>query len=803
MKVSQPVVRALPAVLLACLWPAAIMAAAGHGTQEPSLAVFFGQIVALILCGRLVGELMERVGEPAVMGQLIGGMILGPSVLGAVWPGLHHALFPDLPAQKAMLDAVSQLGILLLLLLTGMETDLSVIRSCRRTALSVSIAGIAIPFACGILVGEWLPETVLPDPHRRLITALFLGTALSISSVKIVALLVRELGFLRRTVGQVIVASAVIDDTIGWIIMSVTFGLALHGSIDMGSVTRSVVGTALFLLLSFTVGRRFVFFLIRWANDRFVTELPAITMIIVVAGTMALITDAIGVHTVLGAFVAGILVGQSPILTRHIDEQLRGLIVALFMPVFFGMAGLSANLQALASPDLLLLTLGLIVIASIGKFAGAVLGGRIGGLTFAESVAVGSGMNARGSTEVIIASIGLSMGVLSQSLFTSIVTMAVVTTMVMPPMLRWAVCRLPMSEEERERLEREDMEARGFFPHVERLLVAVDSSYSGQLASRLVGLLAGVRRIPTTALHFDYATAAALPGTQEQAERTATVLTQAAQSGGEAAEPAGERDPPERKVDITMRIEEPAETEKAISEEAKKGYGLLVIGREPASDGNGFTDQITRSAVSFGGPTAITIARGKHRNGRSPERSAEDPEDAMARDAGTTGPRTARDAKGHPGDREPLNILVPVTGTPISRQGAELAIALAQGSRGRVTALHVAGSSSRERRRWGMRFGIALAPDSGADATIRDIVELGKAYGVEVTGTIRSRRTAENAIMREVRDGEYDLLVMGVSPRPGDQLYFGEVPADLLERAPCSLLFVASEPPASPHTTAS
>src|SRR5581483_4744298 len=185
----------------------------------------------------------------------------------------------------------------------------------RRTALSVSIAGIAIPFACGLLLGEWLPDAVLPDPRKRFITALFLGTALSISSVKIVALLVRELGFLRRTVGQVIVASAIIDDTIGWIIMSVTFGLALNGEIDARTVTRSVVGTTLFLILSFTLGQRIVFFLIRWANDRFVTELAPISAILAVTGLMALITDAIGVHTVLGAFVAGILVGQSPILS--------------------------------------------------------------------------------------------------------------------------------------------------------------------------------------------------------------------------------------------------------------------------------------------------------------------------------------------------------------------------------------------------------------------------------------------------------------------------------------------------------
>ena len=335
-----------------------------------------------------------------------------------------------------MIGAVAQLGILLLLLVTGMETDLSVVRQSRRTAFAVSICGILVPFLCGVGLGELLPASMLPDPERRLVTTLFLGTALSISSVKIVAMVVREVGFLRRTIGQVIVAAAIIDDTIGWIVMSVVFGLALHGSIDFGSLAWSLAGVAIFLVLSFTIGRRLVFRLIRWTNDRFQSELPVITAILVATGVMALTTNAIGVHTVLGAFIAGILVGQSPILTRHIDEQLRGLIVALFMPVFFGMAGLSTNLEVLANPNLLLLTVGLIAIASIGKFGGAFLGGRLGGMNWAEAIALGCGMNARGSTEVIVASIGLSMGVLNQELFTTIVAMAVVTTMSMPPMLR-------------------------------------------------------------------------------------------------------------------------------------------------------------------------------------------------------------------------------------------------------------------------------------------------------------------------------------------------------------------------------
>src|ERR1700761_913705 len=465
--------------------------------HQASVVVFLAQVVTLLVCGRALGELMQRIGQPSVMGQLIAGILLGPSVFGYIAPSLQHALFPAGADQKAMLEGIAQLGVLLLLLLTGMETDLSVFRDARRTAISISLTGIVIPFACGFLLGELLPESLLPNPATRLITTLFLGTALSISSVKIVALVVRDLGFLRRTVGQVIVASAVIDDTIGWIIMSVIFGLALHGGVDFATVTRSVLGTALFLAFSFTLGRRITFRLIRWSIDSFKSEMACISMIVAMTLLMALLTEAIGVHTVLGAFVAGIVIGQSPMVTKHVAEQLRALVVALFMPVFFGVAGLTTDLSVLARSDLLLLTVGLIVLASIGKFTGAFIGGRIGGLSYKESFAVGCGMNARGSTEVIVASIGLSMGALNQSLFTAIVAMAVITTTAMPPMLKWALQHLPLEPEEKARLEREEFEAQGFANHIQRILVSVDDSASGRLASHLVGLLARVRHIPT------------------------------------------------------------------------------------------------------------------------------------------------------------------------------------------------------------------------------------------------------------------------------------------------------------------
>ena len=366
--------------------------AAGEAAKGPSEVIFIAQILALLIVGRLLGEAMLRLKQPAVMGQLIAGLLLGPSLFGLLLPDLQHALFPKNPEQKAMIDAISQLGILLLLLLTGMETDLKLVRQTGRAAVFASLMGIVVPFACGVALGEMLPDSLLPDPGKRLITALFLGTALSIASVKIVAMVVREMNFMRRVVGQVILASAIIDDSIGWIIVSIIFSLALHGAVDAWSLAQSVIGTLLFLAVSLTVGRRIVFFIIRWVNDTFVSDFAVVTAILVIMGGMSLITYGIGVHTVLGAFVAGILIGESPILTRHIDEQLRGLITAFFAPVFFGIAGLSSDLTILADPKIALLTVGLILIASIGKFGGAFIGAGLGGLTRREGFALACGM---------------------------------------------------------------------------------------------------------------------------------------------------------------------------------------------------------------------------------------------------------------------------------------------------------------------------------------------------------------------------------------------------------------------------
>lgn len=726
-------------------------------SAEHMVAVFIAEIAVMLFVGRLLGEVMQRIGQPAVMGQLIAGIVIGPSVLGAFFPSAHQALFPNIPEQKKMIDAISQLGVLMLLLLTGMETDLALVKRMRGTAFFTSVSGVVFPFACGFILGEHLPASMLPDPEKRLVTSLFLATALSISSVKIVAMVIMEVDFMRRNVGQIILASAILDDTIGWIIIAIIGGIASEGTINIKDVSFSIVGTVVFLIFSFTVGRRIVAHVIRWTNDHLTIEMPVITAILILMFLMALLTDYIGVHTVLGAFVVGILVGQSPILTKHIEEELRGLIIALFAPIFFAVAGLSIDLTILKSVYLIKLAIGLIVIASFGKLVGCYIGGRLGRLSHRESTALAIGMNARGSTEVIVATIGLSMGVLSRDLFTLIVVMAITTTMITPPLLRWALTRIPPTGEEKERLAREVAEAKDFVPKIERLLISVDRSDDGKLASKLAGLFAGTRQVMTTVLELGQQDRKPMLIPRDNSEEIVKMSMEFASRSGRG----GRGDTPESAPGGAPQTAQLSaeKSAAAILSEASKGYDMLFLGVEHALDDGGNypgEDKFSLEEIiqDFQGAMAIAVAKDKY--------------------------------LAEPFVR-PMNILIPTTGTDYSRRAAEVAIAIAKASHSTVTAMHVTPSTDETGllRRARARF-------TAGRALVKDIQKLGEREGVAVRSVVKVRKVPEAAILRQIAKGDHNLVVLGVKVRPAEKLFFGHRIAVLLERTPCSLLLVNS-----------
>lgn len=735
----------VPVVWFLMMTPAWAGTTSTAATPEATAALFLIELALLMLLGRLLGEVAQRLGQPAVIGQLLAGVLLGPSVFGLVWPSAHAALFSDDSSLKSMVEAVSQLGIMLLLLITGMEVDPKLVKKVRFTATSASLGGIILPFALGFGLGQILPSSLLPHAGMRLITSLFLGTALSISSVKVVAMVVKELDFTRRNLGQVMIAAAILDDTIGWIIVAVIFAIAENGATHKGAMVLQVGEVATFLFVSLRWGGRLVSAFIRIVNDNFVSDMPVITAILLVTFGFALLTDAMGAHAVLGAFVAGILIGQSPILTGHIEAQLRGLIVALFMPVFFGLAGLGVNLTLLSTPHSWALLALLVVIASFGKFAGAGIGGLFGGLSGREALALGLGMNARGSTEVIVATLGLSLGAFSPEMFTLVVAMAIITTTLMPPSLRWALRRVPLGLEEKRRLEREASEADGFVATLERFLVAGDDSPSGHLASRMAGLLAGARGKPVTVLAL-----AQQETSQPHADHTAVIANESARRVL-ADEGQSEKPLP---ADVTIRQPKDLPAE-AVSSEGAKGYDLLLIGVADAVDAHGaIVPAASKLAKEFEGCLALLLARGN----------------------------LAADAQG-----AALSILVPITGNPASLRAAEIAIILGEVAGASITGIYIVDeppvTSPRLHRS-------ALARDERA--VLAEFVAMAKARGVRVQTIIRRTATVTDAILAEAQGGAYSLLLVGVSRRAGEDLFFGNRVKTLVHRCALSMMLLSS-----------
>jgi nucleotide-binding universal stress UspA family protein len=417
------------------------------------------------------------------------------------------------------------------------------------------------------------------------------------------------------------------------------------------------------------------------------------------------------------------------------------------MPVFFGLAGFSADLTVLSDPTLLVLTGALILIASLGKFGGAFVGGTFGGLSWRESLALASGMNARGSTEVIIATIGLSIGVLSQNMFTMIVTMAVVTTLAMPPMLRAALARVPIDKEEKARLEREEVEEKGFVSNLERLLLAVDESANAKFAATIAGLVAGTRGLPITVLHIGAQARSQekKKGDEESAENTVRNAVKA------IAEIDKEIDSDD--VDVTTRSRR-ARPKDAVADEARKGFDLLVVGMDQVISAPGSYDRkIDEVTKGFQGPIALVAAKGKH---------LDQPASNVFR------------------------ILVPVSGSGVSRRGAEVAIALSRTALTPMQLVYVSTTRDKDSRR---SASMSLMHE---EAILKDIGVLASHYDVEVHTIMHANMSPDTAILQEIRDNNVDLVVMGVDRVKGERLNFGGVAASVIEQSEASVLLVSS-----------
>lgn len=399
-----------------------------------NLALLVCQIALIILLSRAVGSLAEKIHQPRVIGEVLAGILLGPSLLGWLAPGVSAFLFP--PSGFAVLNGLSQLGLMLFMFMVGLELNVKELRHQGPIAILISHASMAAPMALGAGLALYLYPRLSDAAVSFTGFALFMGAAMSVTAFPVLARILGERNLAQTRMGTMAIACAAIDDVTGWCVLAF---IAAHVRAADSSVRiwTTVAGLALFLAVMFWGVRRLLGGIERayLEHGELSDNRKAIVLLLLLLS--ALSTEALGLHPLFGAFVAGAVMPRNRDFVAYLMEKLQSLTVLLLLPLFFAYTGLRTSIGRVAGAEMWGLCLLIVATAVIGKLAGTGLAARMGGMPWRESLALGVLMNTRGLMELVVLNIGLDLGVISPALFSMMVVMAISTTMMAPPLLHW------------------------------------------------------------------------------------------------------------------------------------------------------------------------------------------------------------------------------------------------------------------------------------------------------------------------------------------------------------------------------
>lgn len=682
--------------------------------------------VALLLgTARLLGELCLRIGMPTVVGEILAGVVLGPSLLSGLFPSFGALVVPDTAVQSQLLDLVGLIGVMLLLVVIGMETDLGLIRARLRISVGVALGGLLLPFASGLVAGALFPDDLLADPGQRGVFALFLAVALALSAIPVLAKILSDLGLMRLEFGQTALAAGMIDDILGWTLLGVVTSLADAGRIDPAALALTLGAVVLFLAATVIVARPLSRWGLHLVQDRARSKDAVLTLVVGLAFAWGAFSHALHLEPILGAFAIGVLFGQTRRLPLEVSRQLESVTFGVFAPVFLATAGLRLDLARLLEPRLLTITVILLVVAAAGKIVGAYAGARwLAKTDRRHALAYGFALNARGVLGIIVAAIGLSIGVFNVQVYSMMVLVSVVTSLIAPIGVRLALGG--------QLLERSDEEWGTGFASVRRVLMPVRARAKGggevqSLEAAALARLAGDGVALTLFTVVD----------RGQRRVAAGYLDQLAELF-----PAG--------TEVTKRVVVGRDPAAAVVAEAEKGYDLVVMGASEAAVGDDhlFSSVIDEVVRLVPCPSLVFRAR----RGAWP----------------------------------PRRIMVPTGGSPAARKAAELAFSLA-GKETEVLVFHVVDSSSTTAMAMGRPSAPAVRMDIGQDI-VRDLRVLGERSGVSVVTEVEMGEETLAGILGRAEQG-IDLLVVGTAARAGStRLYLGPKVERLLAQSPCSVI---------------
>ena len=411
---------------------------------EHVLLTVIVQLAVIILAARIFGAIFRKLGQPQVCGEIAAGLVLGPSLFGGVFPDLFRMVFD--PSAGQVMAIMSQLGLVLLMFMIGLEFDFSHLNDNRRTALSVSVSGIVVPFGMGFWLG-WFMHGQLGLAGPWLHLALFMGAAVSITSIPVLGRIMMELNINRTRIGSITITAAAIDDAAGWMILALATAI-VRANLDPVKMSLMLAQVTAFVVFMALVVRPAV---IKWSRKSLAASggdltLDSLAVLLVLVLLSAIATNLIGIFSIFGAFLFGSILYDQTELVAAIRRRLNDFITVFFLPIFFTYTGLRTDIGSMSGAALWAFCVLVFFVATAGKFGGCSIAARLNGVPWRESAIIGILMNARALMGLIVINIGYDLGILPKSVFVMLVFMAVFTTYMTAPALRRMI---PKSEIER------------------------------------------------------------------------------------------------------------------------------------------------------------------------------------------------------------------------------------------------------------------------------------------------------------------------------------------------------------------
>jgi Kef-type K+ transport system membrane component KefB len=399
-----------------------------------SVVTLIVQIVVIILAATVVGALFQKINQPRVIGEMVAGILLGPSLLGWLAPNVSHFLFP--PASLSYLNILSQIGMIIYMFLVGLALNPKELRRHGHAAVLTSHVSIVVPFVLGVLLALYLYPRLSDDSVTFTTFALFMGAAMSITAFPVLARILTERNMLGSRLGTLAIACAAVDDASGWCILA-SLTVLIRAQRGPISVWLTIIGSPAYVLFMVYGVRRLLRRFQTVYEERACLSHEMTALLVLLALASALATQRLGIHFVFGAFLVGAVMPKDRMFVRHVGDKFESLTVILFLPLFFAFTGLRMSINAMRGGQLWLYCLAIIVVAVTGKLGGSMTAARAAGVHWREAAGLGILMNTRGLMELVVLNIGLDMGIISPVLFSMMVLMALVTTFMTTPLLEW------------------------------------------------------------------------------------------------------------------------------------------------------------------------------------------------------------------------------------------------------------------------------------------------------------------------------------------------------------------------------